>query len=192
MPNWCLTSYVISGPKEDIRSLYGKMKRLQDRKESLLPNGFGKTWLGNLVHRLGKNYHTVDCRGDWSELKMKDGEIHFNTETAWSRCDEVEELIQTVYPDLSIWFISEELGCGIFETNDATGDIFPERIIIDNEDEMEYYTPEEAHKKICDILEVSPDTLTWKEAVKKVSERYELPDKVDNDYYISITEVEVV
>ena len=193
MPNWCTTSYVISGPKNDVRSLYDRMKRLQNRKESLLPNGFGETWLGNLVSRLGVDWNTVDCRGDWSNLKIKGGDLHFDTRTAWSRCNEVEDLIRNKYPDLEIVFISEELGNGIFETNDATGEIFPERVIIDTEDEgMEYYTYEEALHVLCNKLDLDPETTTWKQAMKLCKERNELQEVSENESYIWVHEVETV
>ena len=193
MPNWCSTSYVISGPKNDVRSLYDRMKRLQNRKESLLPNGFGKTWLGNLVSRLGVDWHTVDCRGDWSNLRMKGGDLRFDTQTAWSRCDEVEEIIRDKYPDLEIIFLSEELGCEIFETNDDTGEIFPERIIIDTEDEgTEYYTYEEALQVLCDKLDLDPETTSWEQAMKLCKERNDLQDDAENEAHIWVHEVEIL
>ena len=35
MPNWCTTSYALTGERKELRSLYGKMKRLQERKTQL-------------------------------------------------------------------------------------------------------------------------------------------------------------
>lgn len=200
MANCCSTSYVISGPKTDVRSLYDRMKRLQNRKESLLPNGFGKTWLGNLVRRLGADSHPVDCRsewtnlrGEWFDLRMKGGDLHFNTRTAWSRCEDVEDVIKDKYPDLSVWFLSEELGCDIFETNDATGEIFPERVIIDTEGEgMEYYTAEEALNALCDKLDLDPETTSWEQALKLCKERNDLQDAAENEAHIWVHEVEIV
>lgn len=193
MPNWCTTSYVISGPKNDVRSLYDRMKRLQNRKESLLPNGFSNTWLGNLVSRLGADWHTVYCRGEWSDLRMKGGNLHFNTWTAWSRCEDVETVIRDKYPDLEITFLSEELGNGIFETNDATGEIFPERVIIDTEDEgTEYYTYDNALHALCDKLDLDPETTTWEQAKKLCEKRNDLQDTAENEAHIWVHEVELV
>lgn len=193
MPNWCTTSYNISGPQKDIRSLYNKMKRLQNRKESLLPNGFGETWLGNLVNRLGADWQTVNCRGEWSNLMMKGGDLHFDTCSAWCRCNEVEDVIRDKYPDLEIVFISEELGCDIFETNDATGEIFPERVIIDTEDEgTEYYTVDEALHVLCDKLGLDPESTSWEQAMKLCKERNDLQDAAENEAHIWVHEVELV
>ena len=153
MPNWCFTNYKIYGDEKSLRSLHSKMKRLQDRKESLLPNGFGKTWLGNLVKRLGGDPGIIYCRGDWTNLKLTRENGHpvllFDTQTAWSRMDDVEYLIRSFYEDrgedVSIFFLSEELGNGIFETNDCDGSVFPEQVIVDDEEvEMNYFTEEAA------------------------------------------------
>ena len=74
------------------------------------------------------------------ELK-EDGTLRFSTEHAWSRPSEVEDVIQSVYPELSIFFMEEELGMEIFQTNDMYGEFFMETIILDDETEgMEYMT----------------------------------------------------
>ena len=65
-------SVCFEGEKRELRSLYGIMKRLQEKKEPLVENSFyyPKQWLGNLVVRLGKDWRDVFCRGTWSSLKL--------------------------------------------------------------------------------------------------------------------------
>lgn len=182
MPNWCTTFYMVSGPKNDVRSLYDRIKCVRNRK-----------WLGNLVSRLGVEWLTVNCRGEWSNLRMKGGNLYFDTQTAWSRCEDLENIIRDKYPDLSVWFLSEELGCGIFETNDATGEIFPKRVIIDTEGEgKEYYTYEEALYVLCDKLGLDPETTSWEQAMKLCKERNDLQDDAENEAHIWVHEVEIV
>ena len=94
MPNWCSTAYAIEGDAKEIKSLYKLMKGLQERKEPSVENGFGTTWLGCLVDALGKDWHTVHCRGSWSCLELEDDVLKFFTETAWSPCNETFELVQ--------------------------------------------------------------------------------------------------
>lgn len=53
MPNWAYTQYKIRGSESEVAALYKTIQDLADMDESLLPNGFGKLWLGNLVHILG-------------------------------------------------------------------------------------------------------------------------------------------
>lgn len=164
MPNWCFTQYAITGERREVRSLYNKMNRLQQRKTPLLPNGFGVTWLGCLVKSLGSDPEAVYCRGHWFNLSLdEDGTLRFDTEHAWSRPSEVEDLIFEVFPSVSIYYIEEELGMEVFQTNDASGQYFPETVILDDEqDGMEYFTEEDALKRISE-LKGSPVT-DWEEA----------------------------
>ena len=50
MPNWCDTSYKCVGDLKEVKSLHKVLKYMEKRKTSLLSNGFGKMWLGNLVY----------------------------------------------------------------------------------------------------------------------------------------------
>lgn len=65
MPNWCSTDYYAVGSKKEVLDLNKKMERLENRKKSLVKNGFGNTWLGNLVESLGGDWEKVYCRGEW-------------------------------------------------------------------------------------------------------------------------------
>ena len=171
MPNWCFTQYAITGERREVRSLYNKMKRLQQRKTPLLPNGFGVTWLGCLVKSLGSDPEAVYCRGHWFNLSLdEDGTLRFDTEHAWSRPSEVEDLIFEVFPSVSIYYIEEELGMDIFQTNDASGQYFPETVILDDEqDGMEYLTEEDALKSISELK--GTPVADWEEA-ERFLERY--------------------
>ncbi len=59
MPNWCYTSYVCVGSERDTRDLYEKMRALSKRTASLLPNDFGKEWMGNVVAALGGKWQDI-------------------------------------------------------------------------------------------------------------------------------------
>ena len=73
MSNPAFMSVVFEGDKRELRSLYGKMKRLQERDKPLVDNGFYHSiqWLGNLVTRLGGNWQEVTCRGIWDNLNYR-------------------------------------------------------------------------------------------------------------------------
>lgn len=166
MPNWCFTKYAVRGHKEEIDKLYNTMTELQGMKKPLVENGFGVTWLGCLVKKLGTEPNKIYCRGSWSDLRRKDGDdtvIFFNTEHAWSRPEEVEELIMNVYPGLETFYLEEELGMEIFQTNDLYQEFFPETIIIDEESEgTEYYTMEDALKRLSELK--GEPVKNWEEA----------------------------
>lgn len=135
MPNWAYTQYKVRGRKEEVMALYNTIEKLGQMKESYLPNGFGKLWLGNLVSILGGDWHDIYCRGQILDYAYENGILSINTETAWGEMSETRHFLQTVYPSLEIYFITEEPGMCMFQTNDATGEIFPERWLLDWNDE---------------------------------------------------------
>lgn len=203
MPNWCTTSYAVTGPTSQVNALWRRMRKLQEMKEPLVPNGFGPSWLGCLVKSLGKNPNRFDCRGDWSSLKLEKKQkkgflncegplLTFDTETAWYRCSEVEQLIQNRYPDLNIFFISEELGCGYFETNDEDGEFFPEQVIIDDAlGGMGYYSKEDAIAYLNERAEGVMEVKTWKDAEKFCAMRNELQENAGGEAYIYLHVAEI-
>lgn len=137
MPNWAYTTYKIKGSEKEVAALYKTIQNLADMDESLLPNGFGKLWLGNLVHALGGDWEKTYCRGHILDYSLENGILKINTETAWGEMSDVRHLLETKYPSLQIFFQTEECGMCIFQTNDATGEVFPERWLLDWNDEKE-------------------------------------------------------
>ena len=141
MPNWCSTAYAIEGNAKELKKLYDLMNGLQETKEPSVPNGFGTAWLGCLVDALGENWEKVHCRGDWNNLQFDGNVLTFNTETAWSPCNEVFDMVCEKYPTLHYFYQSEEPGMGLYCTNDEDGKHFPDRFYVDVcISEEEYYT----------------------------------------------------
>ena len=70
MPNWCSTTYKCVGDLKEIKSLHKILKYIDKRKTTILKNGFGKWWLGNLVHKLGG-----DCKKLWMSIRKLRTEI---------------------------------------------------------------------------------------------------------------------
>lgn len=135
MPNWCYTQYKIKGSEDEVVALYKIIQDLEQREETLLPNGFGKLWLGNLVHILGGDWNEIYCRGRILDYSLENGILCINTETAWGEMSETRHFLQTKYPSLQIFFQTEEPGMCIFQTNDKAGEVFPERWLLDWNDE---------------------------------------------------------
>ncbi len=135
MPNWCYTNYVIEGREEEVAALHKIIQDLEAREESLLPNGFGKLWLGNLVHTLGGDWKKIYCRGQILDYSLESGILRLNVESAWGEMEETRHFIQSKYPGLKIIYQAEESGMCIFETNDKDGTYFPHRWILDFTDE---------------------------------------------------------
>ena len=57
MPNWCDVEYKCVGEPKEVGSLHGVLEYIDKCNTSIIENGFGKWWLGNLVERLD---------GDWT------------------------------------------------------------------------------------------------------------------------------
>ena len=157
MPNWCSSSYVIGGDKKEVKKLYGIMHGLEKRKTPAVKNGFGTAWLGCLVNALGADWNKVYCRGDWSNLEMEQDTLKFSTETAWGPCNEVFDLIRQKFPSLSYYFLSEEPGMGVFQTNDRDGKYFTDKFRAD------ICTPEEEYQ--CEYFEDKPSMFKWLEEI---------------------------
>ena len=126
MPNWCSTEYYVVGSKKELSDLNEKMEKLENRKESLVKNGFGNTWLGNLVKLLGGDWEKVYCRGQWMcrVYNKENNSLTFTTETAWCEMDEWREFIESCYKTIKMLYVTEEPGCGIYQTNDLEGVFF--------------------------------------------------------------------
>ena len=137
MPNWAYTSYVVKGSAEEVAALHKIIQDLKAREESYLPNGFGKLWLGNLVSILGGNWEKIYCRGHILDYSLQEEILRMNVESAWGEMDETRHFLQTVFPSLKIYYQTEEPGMCIFQTNDSSGTYFPERWLLDWNDEKE-------------------------------------------------------
>lgn len=173
MPNWCSTSYVVTGDKNEVRDLYEKMRSLEEREKPLVKNGFGVTWLGNLVTLLGRSREEVYCRGEWSELTVDidNDELRFCTMTAWAELRQLRHFLQEKYPSLTFYFRSEEPGMCIFQTNDKEGIYFPERYKVEHWDEEDEYCTdlEEVFDMVSDITGTTVQNL---EEMNKAIDQY--------------------
>jgi len=141
MPNWCSTAYAIEGDAKEVKSLYDLMSGLQKQKEPSIPNDYGSAWLGSLVDALGEDWKKVYCRGSWYDMEFDGRVLTFNTETAWSPCNEMFDTVCKKYPTLSYYYRSEEPGMALYFTNDKEGRYFQDRFIVELcTPEEEYYT----------------------------------------------------
>ena len=146
MANWAFTQYKIRGREDEVTALHQTIKDLEQREESLLPNGFGKLWLGNLVHALDGDWEKIYCRGEILDYSLDDGILTMNTETAWGEMSDTRHFVMSKFPTLEVFFQTEEPGMCIFQTNDAKGEYFPEKWLLDWNDEArslwiwEYFT----------------------------------------------------
>ena len=150
MPNWCMTSYTIVGKASDVKRINDALKNHPVKEDS------AKNWQGNILNALGVSYDDVDkhsMRGflyehDYiGETGDGDAQLKMLYEEAWCRTD-FADVLQEVFPDISIYWMAEEPGCELYQTNDSDGNFYPDRYYVDTcingEYESEYFTTEEA------------------------------------------------
>ena len=189
MPNWCSTTYKCAGEPKDINALYSMLKYIDKRKTTVLKNGFGKWWLGNLVHLLGFDWEKYYCRGEITDYDIDGNVITIWQETAWGEQEGVREAIETAYPSIKVYYIAEEPGCGVFCTNDSNREYFSERYFLDSYEDTDYFgTIEEVADKVSEIVgyEVKPCLNEAQDALDRYVEEHE-----DEDLFYSLNEFEV-
>ncbi len=135
MPNWCITNYVITGREDEVAAVHKTLQKMQARK-TLLPNDWGSMWLGNIVRLLKKDWRKIYCRGWITDFNLiAPDRIDLTVESAWGELDEVRMLVLNNSESLKIFYQSEEPGMCIFQTNDKTGEYFPDKYLLDWNDE---------------------------------------------------------
>lgn len=138
---------------EEVKSLYNVLNYIDKRKTTILKNGFGKWWLGNLVHKLGGDWEKYRCRCEITDYSLDGNVLTINQETACCEQEGVRQIIEEKFPSIKVYFMEEEPGCGVFYTNDASGSYFPERFFLDSYEDCEYFeTIEDAAKYVSEIV----------------------------------------
>lgn len=188
MPNWCDTTYKCVGELKEVKSLHKVLKYIDKRKTSILKNGFGKRWLGNLVHKLGGDWEKYKCRGEITGYEMEGNVLTIYQSTAWCEQEGVREIIEERFPSIKVYYREEEPGCGVYYTNDSSGEYFPERYYLDSYDDCEYFrTIEEVSEYVSEIVgkTIPP---TEKDIVQALDDYVERHDDEDVWYSFHIFE----
>ena len=189
MPNWASVTYECVGDPKDIRLLHNALKYIDKRKTTIVPNSFGKWWLGNLVTKLGGNWEQYSCRGDITCYSLENKTtLMIWQNTAWGEQEGVRRIIEEKLPSIKVYFQEEEPGCELYATNCFTH--FPERYLLDSYEEPLYFeTIEEAAKCVSDIVghHVDPSV----EAIIQALDDY-LAEHEDDDTWYSFHEFEEI
>lgn len=193
MPNWCSTDYYVLGSRKEIMDLSKRMERLENRKKSLINNGFGNTWLGNLVNNLGGDWENVYCRGGWMcrEWNKEKNTLTFTTETAWQEMKEWRKFIESCYKTIKILYVTEEPGMGIYKTNDLDEIFFKAKFVLDYGEDVEYFeTLDQAIVFIEELTGITIEEKTVNGIQGKLDEYVEEND--EEDLFYSFHEFEQV
>lgn len=191
MPNWASTTYVMKAEPVQARDLYDKIESLNQMKEPLVENGFGKLWMGCLVNLLGGDWNKVYCRGEITSCSLEDDHVCISCETAWGEMPEFRHFLEQQYPGSKVYYCVEECGNEIYATNDTDGLYFPDRYMLDYFDGMEYFTTlEDAAEYIGNIIEeeVPPNYADIESAIEDYMDEHDNED----EYWMSFHQYEVL
>lgn len=157
MANICTTCYAAIGDKDAIARLKTDLLATTDPEnpENRQP------WLGHYIKSIGLDPDKDLDRCGWLNLwtmqqkvdVSPDGtRLDFIIESKWGRCECLESILPSRY-GVELYYMEEELGCDVFNTNDATHTVFPEYVIVDSDAYgMEYYTEDQARSAIKALL----------------------------------------
>lgn len=190
MPNWCYTTYKCIGDPKDIRQLHNTLKYISKRKTTIVPNGFGKWWLGNLVTKLGGDWEQYPCRGDIVDYSLMDKTtLMIWQNTAWGEQEGVRRIIEEKLPSIKVYYQVEEPGCELYATNSFTH--FPERYMLDSYEEPLYFDDiRDAARCVSEI--VGHDVDESSEAIISALDDYLAEHEEDDDTWYSFHEFEEV
>ena len=158
--------------------LHDALKYIDKRKTTIVPNGFGKWWLGNLVTRLGGNWEQYPCRGDITSYSLEnETTLMIWQNTAWGEQEGVRRFIEEKFTSIKIYWQVEEPGCELYATNSF--EHFTERYLLDSYEEPLYFeTIEEAAKCVSDIVghPIEPSVETIDQALEDYLTEHESDD----------------
>jgi predicted RNase H-like HicB family nuclease len=192
MPNWCDTTYKCVGDTKEVRALHKVLKYIDRRKTTIVRNGFGKWWLGNLVTKLGGKWEDYRCRGEIIDYSLDGDILIISQSTAWSEQEGVRRIIQEKFPSIKVYYREEEPGCGVYYTNDTTGDYFPETYFLDSYNEQLYFeTIEEAAECVSGIVGCTVEATI--DAIQEALEKYvEQKENSGEEAFYSFHEFKVI
>jgi predicted RNase H-like HicB family nuclease len=168
------------------------LKYIDRGKTTIVRNGFGKWWLGNLVTKLGGKWEDYRCRGEIIDYSLDGDILIISQSTAWSEQEGVRRIIQEKFPSIKVYYREEEPGCGVYYTNDTTGDYFPETYFLDSYDEQRYFdTIEEAAESVSEIVGCTVEATI--DAIQEALEKYvEQKENEGEEVFYSFHEFKVI
>lgn len=148
MPNWCFTQMIFHGIKSEMEDFNKKLEEFTSK--NYMENGFGVSWLGNVVCGAGLG-DRVDCKNPDNRLRCRgnityigdlgyfedyepDQDVCFqlDTNTAWGPMVKmwIEVIKALGYKTIGFSYQSEECGMALYQTYDPYGE-FDDKYYVD-------------------------------------------------------------
>lgn len=189
MSNTCTNSIRIEGPEKDLLALKDHINAVRkDEKAKHYRN------LYLLLLRLGypkSEAEEFDIREDFTggDAEIENGILKLDTESAWRFQSSGWEAVRKKFPAVSIYYLAEELGNCLFETNDTARRHFPYKYCLDWWDEGIGDGETEFFNDDCSLIEYIHDSIdstvgTFEQAQKALRAYNESPDS-----YANLTEI---
>ena len=190
MANQSDVVYKCIGDPKEVRSLYKIINANDKRKTSRVKNGFGTLWIGNIIDALGEDWEKLRCRGEIIGYHIENNLLTIYQSTAWCEQEGFRECIEKKFPSIKVYYREEEPGCDVYYTNDADRNYFPERYLLNNNDEPLYFnTIEEAAEYVSGIVNQKVEANM--KAIEKALDNFE-EENEDDDVFYSFHEFQVV
>ncbi len=135
MPNWCDTTYTVTGEKEKVKQLYDLITKLNKQP--------GDLWMGDISNALGGTED--DTARGWlyemdEQLSPDETMFHIAFQTAWGEPSNWREFVQQA-ADVTIYYMATEPGGGVYLTNDP--DIEGKWLVEENDPYFDDPVPED-------------------------------------------------
>lgn len=191
MANWAITDYVIEGPTEVLQKIEEAIKHHP------VQEGSHEDWEGNVIIALNGDINWKPKENHYMRGFIQQDSVHFDgiilgfaAEEAWGVTDFDKEL-KEIFPEIKVYWETEEEGEEIYATNDSEGKYFKDRFYVDTciegNYESEYFIYEsDVYKWLHKITNGKVNTK------KKVEIFNEQADKDESEDYIHIYEFTVV
>lgn len=186
MPNWCMTTFMFVGNKEEINVFADKINEWTSKE--FTKTDFGVDWLGNILYgagledRIDSNENSIRCRGNIAQIddvyEHDDNiaSLQVITESAWVPMGIMwQETIKALGLDsIKFCYEAEEPGCELYWIYDPDnlGTFKGDEVYIDscmkNNFFTEYCSEEYAIKQINKMLDC--DEITFDGVVSKCNE----------------------
>lgn len=149
MANWAFTDYVIEGP-----TIESVKKIEQAILHHPVEEGSAENWEGNVLKALNIEWEPVKPDGSGKymggfingEPWWDNGVLRFSAEEAWGVTG-FAEVLEENFPEIKVYWTTEEPDCEVYQTNDEKGKYFNSRIYvdtcIDGNYDSDYFTKEE-------------------------------------------------
>lgn len=152
MANTCTTQYVFEGDGKQINALHTILKGISESNPGNKGDNSYKSdanWLGYVAEKIiSVDYNISLCRGNFfiqgvENCPYDDDKLilRLDVTSAWSPCTDLLDKVAEKF-ECSLYWIAEEFGCDLFQSNDTEGRYFADdTICVDVESYgMEYFS----------------------------------------------------